>query len=271
MSGIELKITNQQKHISQAALPGQNMSEAEKQKLATAAKDFESLLTSMMLKSMNETTGGMFGSEGFGGGYFDSIFENEIAMQMSQSGKGFGIAESIFKKITGEDLDSAQFMRKIAPLNEKIKVKKSNTENNFPFLTPSEKAVQRVDKFDEYIREASDKYGVDEKLIKSVILTESAGNVKAISSAKAKGLMQLIDSTAKDMGVRNSFDPRENIMGGTKYLSQLLKQYDGDLKLSLAAYNAGPANVQKYEGIPPFDETKTYITRVMGYLNYLEG
>ena len=271
MSGIELKITNPQKHISGSSSQDQNISDKEKTRLASAAKEFESLLTSMMLKSMNATSGGMFGSEGFGGDYFDSIFESELASQMSKSGKGFGIAQSIYKKVTGEDFDPSLFSGKLNPLRSELKVKINTQDNKFPFLTPSSKSVERVNTFDGLIDEAAEKYGVDQKLIKSVILTESAGNTKAVSHAKAKGLMQLMDGTAKDMGVRDSFNPRENIMGGTKYLSQLLKKYDGDVKLSLAAYNAGPANVEKYDGIPPFDETKTYVTRVLGYLNYLDG
>jgi Rod binding domain-containing protein len=271
MNGIELKITNPQKHLTGESIQGQNMSSKEKAKLANAAKEFESLLTTMMLKSMNETSGGMFGSEGFGGDYFDTIFESELASQMSKSGRGFGIAQSIYKKVTGEDFDPSLFSGKLNSLDNEMKIKLNNVSDKFPFLTPSGKSVDRVSNFDNLINEASEKYGVDEKLIKSVILTESAGNTKAVSKAKAKGLMQLMDSTAKDMGVKNSFDPRENIMGGTKYLSGLLKKYDGDVKLSLAAYNAGPANVEKYNGIPPFDETKTYVTRVLGYLNYLDG
>ncbi|MEW6653804.1 MAG: lytic transglycosylase domain-containing protein, partial [Bacteroidota bacterium] len=100
--------------------------------------------------------------------------------------------------------------------------------------------------------------------------TESAANNKAVSRAKAKGLMQLIDSTASDMGVRNVFNPRENILGGTKYFAQMLRQYSGDVKLALAAYNAGPQNVAKYKGVPPFEETKNYINKVLGYLDHFK-
>ena len=92
----------------------------------------------------------------------------------------------------------------------------------------------------------------------------------ALSKANAKGLMQLIDSTATDMGVKNVWNPAQNIEGGTKYISKMLKKYDGDVELSLAAYNAGPGNVDKYNGIPPFDETQKYVKRVLGYLNYLD-
>jgi soluble lytic murein transglycosylase-like protein len=150
-----------------------------------------------------------------------------------------------------------------------LKIDHSQEENNFPLIEPSNSSLKRLNKFDEIIENAAIHYGVDKNLIKSVILTESAGNEKAISSAKAKGLMQLMDATAKDLGVNNVWDPKENIMGGTKYLAEMLRQYNGDLKLALAGYNAGPGNVQKYNGIPPFEETKNYITRVIGYMNHL--
>jgi hypothetical protein len=116
--------------------------------------------------------------------------------------------------------------------------------------------------FGELIRKAAAKYGVDVDLVFSVVAAESNFNPKALSRRNARGLMQLLPETAKRLGVRDIYDPAQNIDGGTRYLRDLLRLYDGDLALTLAAYNAGPSAVHRYGKIPPYNETIAYVRAI---------
>ncbi len=118
------------------------------------------------------------------------------------------------------------------------------------------------DAFDELIKKAAGREGVDAELVKAVVAAESGFNPKAVSSAGAKGLMQLMDGTARSLGVKNSFDPAANIAGGTKFLRSMLDKF-GSVPLALAAYNAGPGAVDKFGDVPPYAETRSYVDRVL--------
>lgn len=116
--------------------------------------------------------------------------------------------------------------------------------------------------FDQLIRQAAQHHGVSEGLVKAIMHTESGFNIHARSPVGAQGLMQLMPATARRFNVSNAYDPQQNIFGGVKYLSWLLKRFNGDTRLAIAAYNAGEGNVDKYGGIPPFRETQDYVRRV---------
>ncbi len=119
----------------------------------------------------------------------------------------------------------------------------------------------------EMLDEAGHEHNLDVDLLASLVKAESGGNAHAVSRTGARGLMQLMPGTAADVGVKDSFRPSENVRGGTTYLDELLTQYHDNLALALAAYNAGPAAVAKYRGIPPYHETQAYVARVIHEFN----
>lgn len=122
---------------------------------------------------------------------------------------------------------------------------------------------RRYQRFDTYIAEAAQLYELPPSLIRAVIRVESDYNPQVTSHAGAQGLMQLMPRTASSMGVRNAFDPRQNILGGTRYLRILANLFNGDLVLTIAAYNAGEGAVTRYRGVPPYRETRRYVGRVL--------
>ena len=131
-----------------------------------------------------------------------------------------------------------------------------------PAAAPSAAAAANQPPYHELVSAAASHYGVDAELISSVMEVESHFNPKAVSAKNARGLMQLLPETAARLGVKDIFDPKENIEGGTRYLKELLQLYNNDLTLTLAAYNAGPDKVQKYGNVPPYRETVSYVNQV---------
>lgn len=131
-------------------------------------------------------------------------------------------------------------------------------------------AAGSPERFRGLIQDASARTGVSADLIAAVIRAESGFNPKAVSPVGAQGLMQLMPGTAAQLGVTDPFDPRQNVLGGAEYLREQLTRF-GSLEKAIAAYNAGPGAVQKYGGVPPYPETKSYVQRVLGYLRSPES
>ena len=141
-----------------------------------------------------------------------------------------------------------------------------NGESKVASPAPVQKASKMVfvndPKLENVIQEMARRHNVDANLVKAIIKTESNNNPRAVSSKGARGLMQLMPPTARDMGVANSLDPAQNVDGGVRYLKLLMNQYGGNLELSLAAYNAGPGAVERHGGIPPYRETQQYVKKI---------
>ncbi len=147
----------------------------------------------------------------------------------------------------------------------RIKQKLAGSDNKVAQSMCSKSRMNaRASKYKRSIEVYSRIYGVDESLVRSIIKNESCYQVNAKSPVGAIGLMQLMPGTAKDMKISDPWNPDQNIQGGVKYIAKMLKEFNGNTRLALAAYNAGPGNVRKYKGIPPFRETRTYVKRVMG-------
>ncbi|MBS8263110.1 lytic transglycosylase domain-containing protein [Mesobacillus boroniphilus] len=183
-----------------------------------------------------------------GNGLFQEILSGILSDQSNALGATATRLEELF--------DNAQ----IAVNN--FDLAKQNIGQMLPPIQLTKVAAKSNADFDGIIDKAAAIFNIPAKLIKSVIQKESNFNPNAVSHAGASGLMQLMPATARGLGVKNAFDPAENILAGSKYLRQMLDRYDNNIELALAAYNAGPGNVDKYGGIPPFKETQNYVRKV---------
>ncbi len=221
------------------------------EKLREASQQFEAIFIGHMLKTMRETIpdGGLFDRK-LANDFYESMFDQEISIQLAKR-QNRGFADILFRQLSGK-LDTGTPLKEIIDGVNELKSNGRKLDS-----------IHQLKSLEPIVQRSAKEFDLDPKLIHAVIMQESAGNPNAVSSKGAKGLMQLIDSTAKMMGVNNPFDPEENIRGGAKYLKQLLNQFDNKLELALAAYNAGPENVKNYGGIPQFKETQNYVEKVL--------
>ncbi len=251
---------------------------ADTAKTRKACREFESILLYRMLSTMRKA----FQDEdqedsGFGGDIFKSMMDEQLSLALAKSG-GIGLA-GMLEKALGIESESGR------PRPGK-EVRISPVRTREPYVTPPNAARNRAAQaqvgepkkaglggilkiYDSTIRAASEVFGVSADLVRAVIMQESGGNPKAVSHKGAKGLMQLTDPTARELGVSDPFDPVQNIFGGTRFLAKMLKTFKGNLELALASYNAGPGAVEKYGGIPPYKETQDYVESVKGKLEAL--
>ena len=153
----------------------------------------------------------------------------------------------------------------------KLYVKSKNKPARVQAFMPSDTSPERLHRYDTFIRQAAQLYQIPEALIRAVIKVESNYDPRAVSRANARGLMQLIPATAERMLVRDIHDPRQNIFGGVRYLRILANLFNGDLALTVAAYNAGENAVMRHGGIPPFEETQNYVVKVLGYYRHYQA
>lgn len=218
------------------------------QKLKKLSRDFEAIFINMMLKSMKIGEDSTLGNSAENSIY-QSMYQESLANQIANT-SSFGIASLIFNSIKKE-IENIK-----TPTVQKPTQLQQN--NYIPFKVNLPKDILDV------VKKASAIYQVPEKLILSVMKAESNFNPQAISPKGAMGLMQLMPQTAQSLGVTNAFDPVQNIMAGTKLLSNLIQNLQS-VPLALAAYNAGIGNVKKFNGIPPFQETVAYVQKVISY------
>ncbi|MCD6162443.1 MAG: lytic transglycosylase domain-containing protein [candidate division Zixibacteria bacterium] len=193
------------------------------------------------------------------------MFDEGLADKMAESSP-LGIGDMLFKSYN-DNISSDKNGNLLDQLDKSIAYKpiiKTKTETDKTYKQGNE-----ISLISKTIIQAANINKIDPKLVTAVMMQESGGNPNAVSSKGAKGLMQLMDPTAKMLGVKDPFDIKQNIFGGVKYLASLLKRFKGDVGKALAAYNAGTEAVNKYDGIPPYEETEKYVSNIMANLKGL--
>lgn len=253
-----------------------------KNTLRNVCEEFEAIFMSTVWKSQQPPmdTKCLF-SGGMGESLFRDLLIDQLTEKMSKTHQA-GIADLMEQQLnpqtrTSTESEGAMSLKRNKmlrsynnqdPLKLVDQGKIGSVENKIPGTAGTIKP--NLDDYNQTIQLAAEKYNLSPTLIKGVIMAESTGNPMAQSSKKAMGLMQIMPDTARMLNLKNPWDATENIMKGSQYLADLLSQFDQNEELALAAYNAGPGNVRKYHGIPPFPETQNYVTKVLSYKKSME-
>ncbi|NLB62499.1 MAG: transglycosylase SLT domain-containing protein [Fibrobacter sp.] len=206
------------------------------------AQDFEAMFVHQMLKSMRKTVHSEDASHARE--IFTEMLDEELAGHISKV-SSMGLTKKIYEDLGG-GYGTAAEVRALQNYGRQALAPKASTEE-----------IQK------WVKEAAQAFDLDQNLLSALISQESGGNSLARSAKGAMGLTQLMPLTAQEMGVQNPWDGRENILGGARYLKQMLLRFDGDEALALAAYNAGPGAVERHDGIPNYKETQDYVQNVL--------
>jgi len=238
---------------------------AQDMRLRRACREFESLFLASLLKMMRESTRTLGPEEAdAASGLMTELMDEQLAITLAGGG-GLGLGRMLEENLARrtEAGGSEKTLRPSAPVSRLRIVERPPGDSA---VAPSGATLDRVGRFAGIISQAAERHGLDPDLLRAVIVQESGGRPEAVSSKGARGLMQLMDETSRDLGVRDPHDPEESIFAGARYLRGLLDRWGGDLSKALAAYNAGPGAVEKYGGVPPYRETQRYVRSILARL-----
>ena len=219
-------------------------------KLKQATQQFESIFITQLLQNMRRVSFSD-GEDGFGKDVMLEIADEAVSKQLAKNGM-LGIGDILYKRLVKRVNPESENQQSVDPTHVSYRLPKSSTPGT-------------IKHYAKEIASAAKQTGLSPQLIEAVIRQESGGNATAISRKGAVGLMQLMPATAAEMGVKDRLNPADNILGGALYLRAMLDRFK-DLKLALAAYNAGPDTVSKYNDIPPYPETQEYVERIVSEL-----